>query len=113
MVPQVVGRPVLVEYPENFAWVRHEICREFQSDHPVDPHALTFGQVKHPACQRLLHDALRGIPFKWDCNEICLVSRLPECVTQLLRVDLGATADERRMGGCNYDSHRSSSWVPP
>jgi hypothetical protein len=108
MVPELVGRAVLVDQPHDLAVVRREVRRELQRDHGVDAHPVGLGDVERTPHRHLVHDLRREVPLARDRHDLGVVPRIAQRLRERLGVDLGAAADERGLGIEHRDPHGAS-----
>jgi hypothetical protein len=112
--PEVVGRAVLVEYPEDLARVRDRVGRELHPDDEVHRPAVRLGHVEETPRQSAAHDLLGRIPLEGDGGDLGVVAGRDESATQALGVRLGAApreGDLRRADQDVADGHKGSEFI--
>ena len=72
-VPQIVGLTMLMENPEDFVRMPHQIGRKLQSDREIDLDAHELGNIEQTRCNHVVEDRLCRIPFERHCDDFRLM----------------------------------------
>ena len=94
-IPQVIGGPVLVQYPQRHFGMGYEPHGEFQGDDPVYRHPVEVADIHQPGSQDGVGQGLLGVPFERQRQYFRPVARGQQLRPQVLRQHLGPAIAKR------------------
>src|SRR5439155_10151607 len=98
MTPQLIRGSLLVDEPDDLAWMVDQVCGELHRDHHVDRHTVGFAKIEAAPQAHLMDELRRGSPLERDRRDLGLVPGLTQGADEPARVRLGAPRHERRLG---------------
>jgi hypothetical protein len=104
ITPQIVCLTVLMQNPDDFAWMGNQVGGELQGDQTIDWNAYGFAQVEQTAGEHVVENTLGGIPLEGHSDDFGLMASLYQRPAQSFGVELGTPVHEGNPDGSNQNS---------